>query len=62
MNSHNTTLTDALFVQHRARRIHIEECFSSLDSFNCFIPIMTGSFNYNTFKEKTELATRHLFF
>lgn len=57
MNNLNTKLlTYSFFIQHRVRRIHIEECLSSLNSFNCFIPIMTGGFYYNTFKEKTELA------
>lgn len=55
-------LTEALFIQHGARRVHIEERLRSLDGLNGFIPIMTGSFNYNTFKEKTELAARQLWF
>lgn len=49
-------LTYPFFVQHRARRIHIEECLRGLDRFNRFVPIMTGSFNYNTSEEQKRIS------
>ena len=43
-------LTYPFFIQYRARRIHIEECLSSLNGLNCFISIMTRSLDYNKAK------------